>query len=110
MTTRSSPSALLGSFSARLRSSTPLSGQRLGLAMASALSLTIPQHALANPLGGQVAAGSATISQPDSTTLNVNQGSDKAIINWQDFDIEEGETTNFNQPTGGVALNRVTGG
>ena len=66
--------------------------------------------ALANPQGGSVAAGSASItSAPGQVT--VNQSSNKVVINWQGFSIGPGEITRFNQPSSGaIALNRVTGG
>jgi filamentous hemagglutinin family protein len=39
---------------------------------------------------------------------NVNQSSNKAIINWQNFSIAPRETVNFNQPNSSAAtLNRV---
>lgn len=61
------------------------------------------------PTGGQVAAGQATISQ-SAQTMTVNQGSDKAIINWQSFNIGADATVNFQQPgSSSVALNRVVG-
>lgn len=62
---------------------------------------------LANPTGGTVAAGQATISAPDPSTLVINQTSGRAIINWDNFDINAGETTRFQQPdTQSVTLNR----
>ncbi len=62
------------------------------------------------PSGGSVTAGSAAIVQPNASTLNVNQGSDRAIINWQSFSVGAGGTVNFNQPGASSAtLNRVTG-
>src|SRR5262249_48909702 len=71
--------------------------------------LVLQRPALAGPTGGQVAAGSATISQSGSTT-NVNQSSQSTIINWQTFSIAPKETINFNQPnSSAVALNRVIG-
>ncbi|WP_197169261.1 MBG domain-containing protein [Novipirellula galeiformis] len=61
-----------------------------------------------NPTGGTVVAGAATISTSGST-LNVNSTTDRAIINWQGFNIGAGNTTNFNQPGANSAvLNRVT--
>jgi filamentous hemagglutinin family protein len=63
--------------------------------------------AFANPQGGTVIAGSASISG-GAGTLNVQQNSSKAIINWQSFDIRAGETTNFLQPSASaIALNRI---
>src|ERR1700761_1404207 len=67
-------------------------------------------HAIANPTGGQVAAGSATINTVPGT-VTVNQASNIAIINWQTFSIGSGELTKFVQPSPPTAaLNRVLGG
>jgi filamentous hemagglutinin family protein len=67
--------------------------------------------AAAGPDGGTVVGGSATISGQGSATVTINQTSDRAIINWQQFNIGAGELTQFNQPSSSsVALNRVTGG
>jgi filamentous hemagglutinin family protein len=62
--------------------------------------------ALANPTGGQVSAGQANIIQaPNNTTIN--QTTQKAIINWQSFNINRYESTHFQQPSGGMTLNRI---
>ncbi|MGH9593513.1 MAG: filamentous hemagglutinin N-terminal domain-containing protein, partial [Bryobacteraceae bacterium] len=62
----------------------------------------------ANPQGGTVAAGSATIGVTGPNTLTINQTSGKVIINWQDFSINAGEVTRFVQPSAtAAALNRV---
>src|SRR2546423_9844910 len=67
--------------------------------------------ASAGPNGGTVVGGSATINNPGSANVTVNQQSDKAIINWRLFDIGVGERTTFVQPNANsIALNRVTGG
>src|SRR5471032_1466789 len=64
----------------------------------------------ANPQGGNVAGGSASIAATGSR-LDVNQTSDRLIVNWQGFSISAGEITRFNQPSSSsVALNRVVGG
>ncbi|MDX1901589.1 MAG: filamentous hemagglutinin N-terminal domain-containing protein [Gammaproteobacteria bacterium] len=61
----------------------------------------------ANPEGGVIASGSATISQSGNVT-QINQASDKAIINWNSFNIGAKETTQFVQPnSNSVALNRI---
>jgi len=66
--------------------------------------------ALANPQGGRVATGSAAIASTPGR-VDVNQSSNRVIINWQGFSIGPGEITRFNQPSAAaVALNRVTGG
>jgi len=64
----------------------------------------------ANPTGGAVVAGSATIGAAGKT-LSVTQSSQDAIINWQQFSIASGETTRFFVPNSAAAtLNRVVGG
>src|SRR3990167_9279821 len=63
--------------------------------------------AVANPEGGQVVGGSATIAVEGSTTT-IHQSSDKAIIDWRTFNIQQGEKTQFNQPSSSsIILNRV---
>jgi len=66
------------------------------------------------PTGGKVVAGSASISSNNtgqSATMNVNQSSQKAIINWNSFNVGANATVNFNQPNAqAVTLNRVTSG
>lgn len=63
----------------------------------------------ANPTGGTVVRGEATVSTaPGSVT--VHQTTDRAVIDWQDFSVGSGESTTFVQPgRGSVTLNRVTG-
>jgi filamentous hemagglutinin family protein len=62
------------------------------------------------PTGAQVAAGQASIGQ-NGKQMTINQGSDRAVINWQGFDIGSQAAVRFNQPgTSSVALNRVVAG
>jgi hypothetical protein len=44
---------------------------------------------MANPSGGQVVAGSASISTAPGT-VTINQASSAAVINWQSFSIAAG--------------------
>lgn len=81
------------------------------------LSLLLPAFALldsplqANPTGGVVVHGQATIDALSSTHLQINQQSQATIINWTDFSIGAGEITQFVQPNvNAIALNRVVGG
>jgi len=61
------------------------------------------------PTSGQVVAGQAAISQAGST-MNIQQSSQQAIVNWQSFNIGANATVNFQQPNASaVALNRVLG-
>jgi len=77
------------------------------LYVSSAL-VSVPDIALANPQGGSVVSGGADIGSRGNT-LTVTQYTDKAIINWNSFDINAGETTRFNQPSSqAITLNRVT--
>ena len=84
---------------------------RLFLLASTALVPLSALPALANPLGGEVVAGSASIEGAGTGAVTVNQSTDKAIINWNTFDIGNGEITTFVQPSASsVVLNRVTGG
>ena len=78
--------------------------------IAVAVALACASPAWANPTGGQVAAGSATIGMPSATSMVIDQTSNKAIINWNSFSIGVGESVRFNQPSASsIALNRVLG-
>src|SRR4051812_48303969 len=62
------------------------------------------------PSGGAVTHGAATIGTPQGSTLNINQTSNRAIIDWNSFSVGAGGRVNFNQPSAAAAtLNRVTG-
>jgi large exoprotein involved in heme utilization and adhesion len=61
------------------------------------------------PTGGQVVAGSATIASTPAN-MSINQSSQRAVVNWQSFDVGANAQVNFNQPNAqAVTLNRVTG-
>ena len=65
--------------------------------------------ALAAPQGGNVSAGSGSISVNGATTT-VTQTTPKLSLNWTSFNVGSGETVNFQQPSSSaVALNRVLG-
>jgi filamentous hemagglutinin family protein len=67
-----------------------------------------PAHA--EPKGGHVVGGAATIQGQGTSSVTINQSTPGLIINWQSFNIGVGEAARFNQPgTSSVALNRVTG-
>lgn len=63
----------------------------------------------AAPTGGEVVAGQAAIAQVGNIT-DINQASQNAVINWQQFNVKPSETVNFKQPNAqAVTLNRVIG-
>ncbi|MCX7282348.1 MAG: filamentous hemagglutinin N-terminal domain-containing protein, partial [Alphaproteobacteria bacterium] len=63
----------------------------------------------AQPVGPSLVAGQAQVSSFGATTY-VNQSTNKAIINWQDFSVSAGSAVQFNQPSSSsITLNRVTG-
>ena len=62
------------------------------------------------PGGGQLVAGQTSISQAGAA-MTVNQSSERAILNWTDFNIGTEASVHFNQPgESAIALNRVVGG
>lgn len=68
----------------------------------------IPVYAAPN--GANVVHGNVNITQSGSSTV-INQNTDKAIINWNSFDINKGESVLFNQnSSSSIVLNRVTNG
>ena len=70
-----------------------------------------PAHAagLAGPAGGQVTAGSGSITQSGSTTT-IQQNSQTLSLSWQSFNVSPGETVNFLQPgASSIAVNRILG-
>jgi hypothetical protein len=75
------------------------------------LAFLLPLNGMhANPTGGDVTHGSATIDH-SGNTLTIKQGTDRLIMGWQTFSIGQGETTRFVQPSSSsMALNRVYGG
>src|SRR5215813_12339786 len=84
--------------------------RNLALATTALLPLGIG-FAVAGPTGGVVVGGGATIKDPGTRNVTIDQWTQRAIINWHTFNIGTGETTHFNQPNAqAVVLNRVTGG
>src|SRR5437868_10017485 len=84
--------------------------RRLRNLLLTATALMPIAPALAGPNGGVVVGGSATINSPGTANVTINQFSDKAIINWNLFNIGVGEKTTFIQPgANAIALNRIIG-
>lgn len=70
--------------------------------------LTVLPIVLANPTGPNVVAGDATVSGLGTSRVTIQQASQRAIINWQQFNIAPNEITQFIQPNvRAIALNRI---
>ena len=80
----------------------------MGLVAAAAL-LCLGPPALALPQGEAVTHGAATFDPSGEGRLDIQQQTDKVIIEYYDFSIEQWETVRFIQPPDGAALNRVVG-
>jgi filamentous hemagglutinin family protein len=96
---------------ASARGRKPRNAGALACALLAAFWTVAPAYAASNtlPTGGSVASGSATINQ-SGNTLNINQSTNSAIINWQSFSVGRDSTVNFNQPgSSSSTLNRVLG-
>ena len=69
-----------------------------------------PTLVFALPEDGQIVSGSGTITEPTSTSMQIDQYTGQMIVNWNSFNIGSSESVNFTQPgTGSIALNRVIG-
>ncbi len=86
-----------------------------GTALGTALLLVVALPAAAQPapnarpMGGQVIAGQATIGTSGNVT-SIIQGSNRAAIDWQGFDIGANQSVRFAQPSANaVTLNQVVG-
>ncbi|HEY0915509.1 MAG TPA: filamentous hemagglutinin N-terminal domain-containing protein, partial [Solimonas sp.] len=89
----------------------PLSSPALRRFYGLAAGALAPGLALAAPSGGAVVGGQASIGSPGAGNTVVNQTSQNAIINWQQFSVGGNEFVLFNQPSASAAvLNRVVGG
>lgn len=90
---------------------TTFAGARyLLLAMLAGTSLSAPAQADTTlPTGGAVAAGQATFDYGTQAQLHVRQTSDRAVINWESFNIGRDGLTEFHQPSSSsLTVNRVT--
>jgi len=85
------------------------SGKGLVVAVASLLALTGLPSAFALPTGGEVVSGSADF-HTQGQHMSINQQTDKLVTQWKDFNVQNGQSVTFNQPTStSIALNRVVG-
>src|ERR1700754_2488025 len=81
---------------------------RLKLLALAACLVGVP-GAFATPQGGNVVYGQATLQQRPNG-LDIRQGTNKAIIDWNSFSLASGELLRIDQPSASaVLLNRVVG-
>ncbi|TFZ00135.1 two-partner secretion domain-containing protein [Ramlibacter humi] len=107
-------SARLGAFVA-VAETARSRGKSAGVCGAVLASVLLSAPALAQvaagalPTGGQVTAGQAGIRSAGAT-MTIDQGSQRAAINWQSFNVGSGASVQFNQPNASaITLNRVVG-
>lgn len=63
------------------------------------------------PSGGNVVGGSASFDYNTPNHLDVYQGTDRAVIEWNSFNIGANASTQFHQPnSSSVVVNRIIGG
>jgi filamentous hemagglutinin family protein len=64
--------------------------------------------AFAIPEGAKIINGNATVTSPNTQTVQINQTSNKVIIDWNSFNIGANEKAQFIQPSSSaIALNRI---
>jgi len=88
-----------------------LASVALGLSLVSSANAQAPPSVNQLPTGGSVARGTATIQQTataQAAAMTVNQSSQRAVINWNTFNVGSNASVNFVQPNAqAVTLNRV---
>ena len=82
------------------------------LVAAGAFVISSPAMASGLPTGESLERGAATFDRSIADTLNINQLSERLVINWSSFDIDAGKTVEFFQPDSdrALAVNRVLNG
>ncbi len=74
------------------------------------VAMAVQPRAFANPAAPVIRHGAAEFNFDNPAHLLIQQGSDKLIVDWGEFNISAGELTQFIQPgSGSAALNRVMG-
>mgnify|MGYP003243521548 FL=1 len=69
--------------------------------------LLLPNWGYALPQGGQVVGGSGSIGSPGGGTMDITGNGGNLAIDWDSFNIAQGETVNFKNMQ--AVLNYVTG-
>jgi filamentous hemagglutinin family protein len=77
--------------------------------LAAAISMALTPLAHSGPTGGQIVAGSGSITSSGNTT-DIHQSSQDLSISWQSFTIGAQQTVDFLQPSSSaIAVNRIVG-
>ena len=101
---------LRGKTTGRWRAAVRLLLPGLAAMLGEVLATATDVAAQALPEGGRVAAGTAVISRPGPTELDVQQSSDRAVINWDSFSIGTGNRVAIAQPgASSVSVQQVVG-
>lgn len=83
--------------------------EALRITMSLAIACIYSSNAKALPQGPSIASGSVGFVN-NGSSMDVRQKTDRAVINWQQFGIQPGESVNFIQPSSSsLVLNRITG-
>jgi filamentous hemagglutinin family protein len=70
----------------------------------------LPFFLIANPTGHKIISGDVAITSLNNNECIIHQNSNKAVVDWESFSIQENEVTKFIQPSSSSAiLNRVIG-
>jgi len=95
---------------AGIRNALMLSTGALALVAAAPALAQVPDVS-ALPGGGSIVGGTGTINAPVGNHLQVDQTSDRLLINWNSFDIGADASVDFDQQAGdqSIAVNRVIG-
>ena len=97
------------------RASSRVSGALASIALAGIANMAhaqqAPPAATQLPTGGAVVRGTASIGQTSSAqsaAMTINQSSQRAVINWNSFNVGQNASVTFNQPNANaVTLNRI---
>ena len=87
---------------------------KMGLVLSAMFTIGSAQAQIVNnnalPTGGTVVAGQIDSINTNSNQMTITQSSDRAVINWQSFNIGKSANVNIVQPnTSSWTVNRVTG-
>ena len=85
---------------------------RFRVAIAATLfNLIAVSSVLAAPQGGSVVGGASTITGTGTGAVQIDQSTQRSIIDWRSYSIGVGESVTYRQPNASaISLNRVTGG